>query len=133
VVDDEEAEKKGFESVSTSLTPFVGAAYRHDGNTKRGEQSATYSPELPKAGRYEVRMNYTPSDNRSTKVKVTIRSSEGDHVVYVNQKKKPSADGFVSLGTFAFAAGKGSAVTITNEGSDGFVVIDAMQWLSAMK
>jgi FAD dependent oxidoreductase len=129
VVDDEEAEKKGFESVSTSLTPFVGAAYRHDGNTKRGEQSATYAPDLPQAGRYEVRMNYTPSDNRSTKVKVTIRSSDGEHVVYVNQKTRPSADGFLSLGTYTFAAGKGGKITISNEGSDGYVVIDAMQWV----
>ena len=48
----------------------------------------------------------------------------------VNQRKTPPIDGlWVSLGTFQFEKGKGGSVTISNDGADGYVVIDAVQWL----
>ena len=35
----------------------------------------------------------------------------------------------MSLGTFAFEKGKGADVVITNEGVDGYVIIDAVVFL----
>jgi hypothetical protein len=130
VVDDEEAQRQGFEARSSAVTPFVGVGYRHDGNTDRGKQSARYVPDLPQAGKYEVRISYTANGNRATNVPVTVVHAEGKTVVKVNQKKTPPIDGvFLSLGVYRFEKGKNGSVEIGNADVDGYVVIDAVQWL----
>jgi hypothetical protein len=130
VVDDDAAERKGFEAVSTALTPYVGAGYRHDGGTDRGQQMIRYTPDLPAAGRYEVRMSYSAGSNRATNVPVTVSHAGGKAVVKVNQRKPGPIDGaWVSLGTFRFEKGRGGFVEVGNAGADGHVIADAVQWL----
>ena len=130
VVDDTGAELKGFAGRSAAVSPFVGVGYRHDENKNRGKQSAEFVPDLPGVGKYEVRLAYTANPNRATNVPVTVAHVDGTTAVKVNQRKKPPIDGlWVSLGTFKFARGKGGSVRIDNTDTDGFVVIDAVQWL----
>jgi len=130
VVDDEQAERKGFDAKSSAVGPYVGEGYRHDGGTKDGKQSATFTADLPKAGKYEVRISYSPNPNRATNVPVTVHSDGGTATVKVNQRKAPPvSETFVSLGTFSFEKGKPGRVVITNEGVDGYVVIDAVVFL----
>jgi hypothetical protein len=130
VVDDEQAERKGFDAKSSAVGPFVGAGYRHDGGTRDGKQSATYAPDLPKAGKYEVRMSYSPNPNRATNVPVTITHAGGTTTVKVNQRKPPSvSETFVSLGKFSFEKGTAGRVVVANAGVDGYVVIDAVVFL----
>jgi FAD dependent oxidoreductase len=130
VVDDDQAERKGFDARSSAVGPFVGDGYRHDGGTKDGMQSATYIPDLPNAGEYEVRIAYSPNANRATNVPVTITHAGGTAKVKVNQRKTPPvSETFASLGTFSFEKGKSGRVVITNEGVDGYVVIDAVVFL----
>ncbi len=132
VVDDADAKRKGFESVSSSIGPFVGAGYRHDGNSEKGKQSATFTPELPAAGKYEVRIAYSANPNRATNVSVSITHAAGRTKQTINQKKKPPIDGlWVSLGTFEFTKGKGGFLIVSNEEANGYVIIDAVQWLPA--
>ena len=50
-------------------------------------------------------------------------------VVTVDQTKAPSDGLFHHLATQEFAEGDTATVTVVNEGSDGYVVIDAVQWL----
>jgi hypothetical protein len=48
----------------------------------------------------------------------------------VNQKLKPKGDAPSHvMGTFEFAAGKEGRVEIANAGTDGHVIVDAVQWL----
>ncbi len=130
VVDDDAAERTGFEAVSSALTPYVGAGYRHDGGTNRGKQTIRYTPDLPAAGRYEVRMSYSPGSNRATNVTVTVAHADDKAVVKVNQRTPGPIDGaWVSLGTFRFEKGRGGSVTISNAGADGHVIADAVQWI----
>jgi hypothetical protein len=130
VLDDDAAQRQGFEGVSSAIGPYVGVGYRHDGGTERGKQSARYVPELPQAGLYEVRLSYTPNANRATNVLVTIEHAEKRTVIKVNQRKPPPIDqAFLSLGKFHFDRGKSGAVEICNDGADGHVIIDAVQWL----
>ncbi|HVK17541.1 MAG TPA: FAD-dependent oxidoreductase [Fimbriiglobus sp.] len=130
VVDDETAERKGFESFSSSLTPYVGTGYRHDNNVDRGKQTIRYAPDLPATGRYEVRLSYSASGNRATNAPVTVAHADGKTVVKVNQRKPGPIDrAWVSLGTFRFEKGKGGSVEIGNAGADGHVIADAVQWL----
>lgn len=130
VVDDDATERRGFVATSSSISPFVGTGYRHDDAKDRGSQSASYRPKIDKAGKYEVRMSYSPNQNRATNVQVTITHANGETVKKVNQRVKPPIDGlWVSLGEYEFEAGTQGSVVISNADANGHVVIDAVQWL----
>jgi hypothetical protein len=130
VIDDADAKRQGFDHESSAASPFVGTGYRHDGGEERGRQWARYTPNLPKAGKYEVRLSYSPNPNRATNVPVTIVHADGRTTMKVNQRKAPTLGGaFVSLGTYRFEKGRSGSVEISNKGVDGYVIIDAVQWL----
>ena len=130
VVDDAQAERVGFETVSTSIGPYVGVGYRHDGNADRGKQTIRFTPDLPAAGKYQVRLAYTANANRATNVPVTIVHADGTSEVKVNQRRQPPvSELFVNVGTFRFEAGRRGAVTIGNAGADGYVIADAVVFL----
>jgi hypothetical protein len=130
VIDDDQAELRGFGSTSTSTPGFVGEGYRHDGNDAKGTQSAKFTPDLPKAGRYRVALSYGPNPNRAGNVSIRIRHADGESTLTVNQKAAPSGDKpFHTIGTFDFRSGREGWVEISNAGSDGYVIVDAVQWL----
>jgi hypothetical protein len=129
-VDDENAARIGFDATSTSVGPFVGSGYRHDGNAKDGKHTAKFVPDLPAAGKYDVRIAYTANPNRATNVPVIVNHADGATTVKMNQQKKPPiSELFISVGTFKFEKGKAGNVLISNDGTDGFVVIDAVQFI----
>ena len=102
----------------------------NDQAAQDGKASAHYETMLPSDGNYEVRISWPPNKNRSSKVAVTIVSAEGVKTVSVNQQQPPhKTEVFRSLGVFRFESEKAATVTISNEESDGYVVIDAVQWL----
>ena len=130
VVDDDAAQLKGFRSSSGANSPFVGHGYLHDANTDKGEQTARFTPELPKDGRYTVAIAYPVNANRASNVPVTIHHADGEAKVLVNQKQKPAEkNNLRPLGVFRFEAGKTGWLEIRNEGTTGHVIIDAAQWL----
>ncbi len=130
VLDDAAAERHGFDHVCVSQPPFVNDGYRHDGGEERGKQWARYRPDLPSAGKYEVRLSYSPNPNRATNVPVTIVHADGKQMMTINQRKTPPLErAFMSLGTYRFEPGRLGYVEISNAGADGYVIIDAVQWL----
>jgi hypothetical protein len=130
VLDDSEAKLSGSWSASSAVGGFVGSGYLHDGNEGKGAKSARFEPEIPAAGRYEVRVAYVANPNRATNVPITIESAQGSTTIRINQQRQPARDSvFLSLGTFRFDAGKKGAVTIANQGTDGHVIVDAVQWI----
>ncbi len=132
VVDDEQAKRKGFAYRSISVSPFVGQGYRHDGGEKMGGQRARFQPTLPKEGKYEVRLAYTPNSNRATNVPITIVHADGKKTLKVNQRKQPTTNkAFISLGTLRFNKGNAGYIDIQNDDVDGYVIIDAVQWIPA--
>ncbi|MCB1092946.1 MAG: FAD-dependent oxidoreductase, partial [Verrucomicrobiae bacterium] len=77
-----------------------------------------------------------PNGNRASAVKLRIAHAGGTAEATVDERKTPPIDGlFQSLGTFEFAGGKDhpATVTVSTEGADGYVVIDAVQWLPVAK
>lgn len=129
-VDDAKAELTGDWSSGRSIAPFVESGYLHDANEGQGQKSARFTPDLPKAGRYEVRIIYSANANRATNVPITIQSADGTKTVQVNQRKPPSIDKtYQPLGTFRFEAGQRGSVTISNAGADGHVIVDTVQFL----
>ncbi|MFO0818736.1 MAG: FAD-dependent oxidoreductase [Pirellulales bacterium] len=130
VVDDAQAKATGGWAVSNSVPGFVGVGYSHDANEEKGRKKLEFSVKIPKNGRYELRLAYTPNPNRATNVPVTVEHREGKTVVRVDQKRKPAIESrFVSLGTFEFEAGDRTVAVVTNDETDGFVVVDAIQLL----
>jgi len=130
VIDDTAATLRGDWPASSVREKFVGTAYLHDGNERKGEKSATYTFAVAQPGRYEVRVSYSTDGNRATNVPVTIRHKNGETTVKLNQKKAPAIDGlFESVGEFEF--GDSAVVVISNADTNGHVIVDAVQLLPA--
>jgi hypothetical protein len=126
-VDDADAKLSGTWTESTASPAFVGHGYRHDAKGEHGAVSARFETTLPKAGRYEVFLALVPNPNRATQAEVRIDHAAGPTTRTVNLAKGP-ADNLVSLGTYDFDGRAPAAVTLTNTGANGFVVIDAVNW-----
>lgn len=130
VLDDSDAQLTGFGSHGATSTPFIGEDYAHDGNTEKGRQRAVFKTKLPESGKYEVRVAYTAMKNRASNVPVIIHSAEGEKTVKVDQRKAPPIEGLLfPVGVYQFSADKEATVEITNEGTDGHVIVDGVQWV----
>jgi len=125
--DDVDAKLTGTWTESTAYPSFIGAGYRHDGKGANGEVSARFEPKLPTTGQYEVFIALVPNANRATNALVSVFHARGTTETRVNLRDK-TATGLLSLGTFAFDPQHPTAVSIGNQGADGFVVIDAVNW-----
>ena len=130
VLDNEAAKLTGTWSTSQILPSLAGATYQHDNNSDRGEKLARFTPAIPSAGEYEVRLLYTWHENRSTRTKVTVHGADGAKTVVVNQRQPCLIDRVpCALGIFRFGAGEHGYVVVSNEGADGYVVIDGVQFV----
>lgn len=130
VVDDESAEYVGKWTRTAKESSLVGRTYHHDGRQDMGRKTARFTPELPDAGRYEVRLLYVRDDNRATNVAVSVFSDEGEAKRTVNQRDNPLVSGVPrALGVFRFTAGKPGTVVVSTADADGFVVVDAVQFV----
>ena len=131
VVDDVDAKLIGQWKHSVHTPPFVGASYLHDMKEAKGKKSATFVPDLPKCGHYEVRMSHNSNVRRANGVPVTIRHADGESTVKVNEgEPAPIGKLFRSLGVFRFEKGRDGSVTIGTTGTDGkYVIVDSVQFL----
>lgn len=131
VIDDTEAKLVGEWKHSVHTPPFVGASYIHDSKEGKGEKSATFTPNLPEAGTYEVRISHNTNIRRSTNAPVTIRHADGVAKLRINEgEEAPIKKLFRSVGTYRFEEGRAGSVTISSEGTDGkYVIVDSVQFI----
>lgn len=129
VVDNEAAEVTGEWKDSTHTRPFAAKGYIHDDNKGKGEKSVRFQAKLPKDGEYDVRLLFSTGGNRASNVPVTVEHAGGKKTITVNQKESPKSGFFLSLGKFRFEKDKPAVVTISNEGTDGYVIADAVQFV----
>lgn len=130
LIDDEKARAVGTWKHSQFSGTYIAKGYLHDLNEDKGAKTLTFQPELLKAGVYEIRLAYLAGANRASAVPVTILSAEGETTVTVNQQKVAPIEGrFVSLGQYRFEQNGQGFVLISNQGTDGHVVADAVQFL----
>ncbi|MEX2581374.1 MAG: FAD-dependent oxidoreductase [Verrucomicrobiales bacterium] len=127
VLDDTQATLDG-EWQSSSLSGGVHNGYRHDSDARDGKARAVFEwSDLP-PGEYEVQVAYTANPNRATNTPVDIESGGETRRKELDQKKAPSIDElFEPVGTVATEGG--ITVTISNEDTDGYVIIDAVRLL----
>ena len=126
-VDDADAQLTGTWTESTASPSFIGTGYRHDAKGEHGAVSARFEAKLPKAGKYEVFLALVPNANRASNATIMVAHAGGADVRRWNLRDK-TANGLLSLGTFGFDEQHPAVVTISNQGADGFVVIDAVNW-----
>ncbi|HJZ91495.1 MAG TPA: DUF1553 domain-containing protein [Gemmataceae bacterium] len=130
VVDDAQAKKVGEWQHSTHSGTYIGDGYLHDQNSGKGEKTLTFQPDLPGAGRYEVRLAYSHGTTRSEAVPVTVFSADGEKTVHVDMRKEPPIDGrFVSLGEYRVEKNGQGYVIISTEGTKGHVTADAITFI----
>jgi hypothetical protein len=130
VCDSSEARQRGYWAHSTWSDSFIGDGYLHDDNAGKGDKSIRFHVGLAAPGKYEVRIAYSAFSNRASNTPVTIHTSRGAETVRIDQRKTPPIEElFLPLGTFSFDAGEAARVEITNAGTDGYVVVDAIQFI----
>lgn len=130
VLDDADGKKTGTWHDSTRAGERrVGTGYLHDGNTAKGEAALAFTPDLPAEGEYEILLIAPPNPNRATNVPVTV-AVEGAEPRTVKVDQRPEeGNGFRSLGRFRLPKGRKTTVTVSNKDTDGFVVVDGIQFL----
>ncbi len=127
VVDDSKAVRVGEWTLSKYSGRFIGEGYLHDADASKGKKTLTFQPELPHAGLYEVRLGYIAGRNRATNAPVTVFSADGEKTFHINQQEQAVLDGhFVSLGQHRFEQNGAGFVILSNEGTKGVVVADAV-------
>lgn len=131
IIDDSKANLSGDWKQSTLLAGYR-MGYKHDGDARDGKSFATFSAELPKPGKYEVQIAWTSNPNRATNVPVLIKHDQGNENFLLNQREDPNMDiGFHRLGEFSF--GRKAEVIISNKGTDGHVIIDAVRMVEVVE
>jgi hypothetical protein len=124
-IDSHDAQRTGEWIEGAQIGPYIANGYHHDGNRAKGQLTARFESPV-KPGRYEVRLAYPVHPNRATNVPVAIHHAEGTKTVLVNQRQRPKVRGILEpLGTFRFD-GK-AVVEVSTKGTDGYVLIDAVQ------
>jgi hypothetical protein len=132
VVDDDEAILSGPWQESGAAARYVGHGYRHEGKNSAGPASARFEAKLPKPGTYQVLIAWPPNANRASNASVTVEHAGGQTTQPLNQRLAPAEKSpFALLGKFTFDPAVPAAVVIRNEGADGYVVIDAVQWIES--
>jgi hypothetical protein len=131
VLDDTDAKLTGEWKESGAAKSFIGDGYSHDANARDGKASARFEAKLPKAGKYRVMLASTPNNNRASNAPVEIHHAGGVQRLKLDLRTPKPADGvfWLDLGEHDFQGE--ASVIITNEGTDGYVVIDGIRWLPA--
>lgn len=126
VLDDEQAELKGEWSISSGFKPHVGTGYLHDDKRADGQSIAMFRFKADKPGKYDLRMAYSAHETRATKVPLEIESGGRTTVMTVDQTRPlPPGEAFRSIGVVELDGG--TTITLRNRGTDGFVILDALQ------
>jgi len=132
IIDDESAERTGFDSSSAQIGPFVGIGYRHDSNDGKGLQQAVFTAKVTKAGTYRIGMAYSTFNNRATNVPVVVTQEGRSTAFSLNQQKRGRDEVFGLIGQLSLKSGD-VQITVSNTATDGHVILDAVQLLPLVK
>lgn len=132
VLDDAKAERQGPWSISTNFKPHVGSGYLHDDKRGDGKSIATFRFKVPKSGRFDVYMAYSAHETRAKQVPVTITNGKTVKQLTVDQTTPlPQGKTFRQVGTVQLLSDVETTITVSNAGTQGFVILDAVQLMEA--
>ncbi|WP_129666186.1 exo-alpha-sialidase [Phytoactinopolyspora endophytica] len=136
VVDDESVdafERSGTWGRATGQEghPYYGVSYR-SAPAGSGDRIASWRPDVPVTGTYNVLAWYVSHPNRASDAAYTVHHADGSTTVEVDQRGQarsltdPGRPGvWVDLGSFPFEAGTAATVELSND-ADGYVIADAI-------
>ncbi|EMI18081.1 secreted protein-putative xanthan lyase [Rhodopirellula maiorica SM1] len=128
VLDDEMAKLSGIWKHSTNFSPHLGRGYVHDDKIADGGSQATFRFTASESGKYEVRMAYSAHPTRATNVPVSVTSGSSETKFTVDQTQTlPTGKLFRRVGVADLTDSAETVITVTNSGTDGFVILDALQ------
>ena len=105
--------------------------YFHDGNGGKGVKAAKFPFVAPMDGLHEIQVAFSAFGNRAGNVKYTVKHEDGLDKILVDQRKPPPIhDIWLSLGSFRFKKNEQYSVSLNNENTEGYVIVDAIQVIS---
>jgi hypothetical protein len=130
ILDDAQAELSGDWERSTNFKPHVGGGYLHDEQRADGKARAVFRFKGPADGEYELRMAYSAHETRATRLPVTIMGGDTEQRFTVDQTQPmPTGEAFRPIGSLRLRQGVEYTLTVTNQDTKGFVIVDAFQLL----
>ena len=130
ILDDAQAELSGDWERSTNFKPHVGTGYLHDEQRSDGKSRAVFRFKAPADGDFELRMAYSAHETRTTRLPVTIVGDGAIQRFTVDQTMAlPAGQAFREVARLRLRTGVEYTLTVTNEDTKGFVILDAFQLL----
>ncbi|QDT02260.1 Xanthan lyase precursor [Rubripirellula lacrimiformis] len=128
VLDDAGAAVTGTWKHSTNFKSFIGQGYLHDDAAADGKATAVFRYRSKKAGPHTLSMAYSAHETRATNVPVSVTSGPHQVSVTVDQTQPiPSGQLFRTIGTVDLVDDMDTVIRITNSGTNGFVILDAVK------
>ena len=87
----------------------------------------TFTPDLPSRGNYDVYLRWTTDPNRATNTPVDLDYTDGQRTFSINQELNHGT--WVLLTSLTAEAGTTASLTIRNNGANGNVIADAVQFV----
>ena len=127
--------RANFPIASISVDPWAAASGVTRFNSITGgaaTAAASFTPNIPVAGFYNVYASWAASTNRTTSAHFQVRHSGGVSDFRLNQRK--DGEMWLLLGNFHFEVGTGGGLTVLNDGADtgGIVSVDAVRFGGGM-
>jgi hypothetical protein len=112
---------------SSTIGGYYGTDYLDDGNVNKGSTSLTWTPTITRTGSYTVYALWTASGNRATNTPYTVNAANGSFTIPENQQINGGT--WVSLGVYSFNAGTSGNVVVSNTGTNGTVIANAVEFV----
>jgi hypothetical protein len=130
ILDDTQAELSGEWERSRNFQPHVGTGYLHDEQRSDGKSRAVFRFKAPADGEFELRMAYSAHETRTTRLPVTLSDGTSTQALVVDQTAPlPAGEAFRSISRVQMRKGFEYTLTVTNQDTRGFVILDAFQLL----
>jgi hypothetical protein len=128
ILDDADAKLEGEWKHSSSFKPYINSGYVHDNKRGDGQSTATFRLNVRKSGRYDLLIAYSAHETRAKNVPITIENG-GQKLALTFDQTQPISLGkaFRSAGVIELSASGETVIVISNAGTEGFVILDALQ------
>lgn len=116
---------------STYFKGFVGKGYLHDGGKDKGTKTITFKLPVTRNSKYELFLAYNSNSARAKNVPIEIHHAKGITKISLDQSKQPDYKKvYKSLGLYEFNSQKNAKVIISNKGTEGYVIVDALRMVA---
>ncbi len=132
LLDDQVAELEGTWIRSTNFKPYIGTGYVHDEQRSDGKSRATFRFKGPTDGEFALRMAYSAHETRTKRLPIVLVGDGQEQRLTVDQTVPlPAGEAFRTVGQVRLRKGVDYTLTLSNTGTEGFVILDALQLIPA--